>query len=82
MLYATNATLPELVRTALPDAAQTIYRKAFNAAIDADPDEARAIRIAWAAVKTEYEEKDDEGVKKDSLGARSAIDAAYAKIGR
>ena len=81
MPYATNADLPDPVRNSLPDAAQTIYRKAFNAALEEEPDEAQAIRIAWAAVKNVYEKSGEEWVKKDSLGGREAVDAAYARIG-
>lgn len=67
MPYATNADLPDPVRNNLPDAAQTIYRKAFNAALEDEPDEARAIRIAWAAVKNVYEKSDEKWVKKDAV---------------
>jgi len=82
MPYESNADLPESVRNVLPAAAQTIFRKAFNAAYDQyGGDEPRAIRVAWAAVKNVYEKKDDEWVKKDSLTGRAAVDAAYARIG-
>lgn len=82
MPYATNADLPDPVRNVLPDAAQTIYRKAFNAALEDEPDEAGAIRNAWTAVKNVYEKSGEKWMKKDSLaGTRSAIDAAYARIG-
>ena len=82
MPYTTNADLPDSVRNSLPEGAQTIFRKAFNAAYETyNGDETRAIRVAWAAVKKVYEKKDDEWVKIDSLSARAAIDAAYARIG-
>jgi len=82
MPYATNADLPDSVRNALPAAAQTIYRKAFNAALDDEPDEARAIRIAWAAVKNVYgEDKDGKWVKLDMYSGRLRIAEAYSRIG-
>ena len=82
MPYAENADLPDSVRSNLSEGAQTIYRKAFNAAFEQyDSDEARASRVAWAAVKNIYEKKGDKWVKKDSLpDVRAAVDAAYAKI--
>jgi cation transport regulator len=82
MPYATNADLPESVRNVLPAAAQTIFRKAFNAALEDEPDDARATRVAWAAVKNAYE-PDDEGmwVKLDLLSGRLSIARAYARIG-
>jgi cation transport regulator len=57
--YATNAALPHSVREHLPAHAQDIFREAFNRAFDPwEPDEARAFRIAWAAVKRSYEKVD------------------------
>ncbi|MDT8408149.1 MAG: ChaB family protein [Wenzhouxiangellaceae bacterium] len=65
MPYKKNEDLPESVTDKLPDRAQTIYRKAFNSAWDeyADPSDRRgdssreqiAHRVAWSAVKKEYE---------------------------
>ncbi len=56
MPYATNAQLPERIRKALPRHAQDIFRSAFNNAYDryGSENEARAFRIAWAAVKKSY----------------------------
>lgn len=52
MPYDRNADLPEDVRNVLPDAAQTIYRKAHNAAMKTyNGDESKAAAVAWAAVK-------------------------------
>ncbi len=51
MPYASNSQLPPAVRAALPDEAQTIFRKAFDAAFHEYNDEATAFRVAWAAVK-------------------------------
>jgi cation transport regulator len=70
MPYERRSDLPEQVRGSLPAHAQDIYLAAYNSAWDqyADPDERRgdasreetAHKVAWAAVKQEYE-KDDSG---------------------
>lgn len=76
MPYQNNSDLPEKVRDALPKHAQEIYRAAYNSAWEQydDPDERRgdesreatAHKVAWSAVKEEYEKNDDgEWVKKD-----------------
>ena len=55
MPYATNDDLPVSVQRHLPPHAQDIYREAFNHAYASHADEeARAHRIAWAAVKRSY----------------------------
>lgn len=56
MPYACNTDLPSAVRAHLPVDAQSIYREAFNAAFKryGKHDEARAHRIAWAAVKRKF----------------------------
>ncbi len=56
MPYATNTQLPERIRKALPKHAQDIFRAAFNNAYEryGAKNEARAFRIAWAAVKKSY----------------------------
>ena len=74
MPYARNADLPKSVREALPTAAQTLYRKAYNAAWDEyrSPGKRRddasreetAHRVAWAAVKTSYEKREGRWRKK------------------
>ncbi len=62
MPYDSNADLPPPVRNHLPPAAQDIFREAFNHAFAAHRDEtdgeARAFRIAWAAVKRGYVKSD------------------------
>jgi cation transport regulator len=59
MPYRTTADLPESVRDHLPKHAQEIFRAAFNSASDEYHDEERAFRVAWAAVKHEYEKGED-----------------------
>lgn len=69
MPYRSNAELPGRVKDHVPKHAQDIYREAFNSAWDqyADPEECRgdasreetAHKVAWAAVKQEYEKSSD-----------------------
>lgn len=76
MPYKTLKDLPENVQDVLPKHAQEIYRAAFNSAWDEykDPEERRgdasreetAHKVAWAAVKKEYEKDGDEWRKKKS----------------
>ena len=76
MPYDTLKDLPNNVTNVLPKHAQEIYRAAFNNAWDEykDPDERRghasreetAHKVAWAAVKKEYEKEGDEWHKKKS----------------
>jgi cation transport regulator len=53
----TNAELPRSVRQHLLERAQDIFREAFNGAY-ARYDEVTAFRVAWAAVKRQYEHVD------------------------
>ncbi len=65
MPYHSNADLPDRVRDHLPEQAQDIYREAFNSAWEQykDPGERKedasreetAHKVAWAAVKHQYE---------------------------
>jgi cation transport regulator len=64
MPYATNPDLPASVRNHLPPHAQDIFREAFNHALDQyDGDDARAFRVAWAAVKRQYSKVDGQWVR-------------------
>lgn len=75
MPYDRISELPKSVRDALPEGAQKIYREAFNAAWKeySDPEDRKggasreetAHKVAWSAVKKEYEKKGDRWVKKD-----------------
>jgi cation transport regulator len=72
--YDTLEDLPENVTNVLPKHAQEIYRAAFNSAWDEykDPDDRRgdasreetSHKVAWAAVKKEYEKEGDKWRKK------------------
>jgi cation transport regulator len=74
MPYHRLEDLPDNVTNVLPKHAREIYRGAFNNAWEEykDPDERRgdasreetAHKVAWAAVKKEYEKRGDEWRKK------------------
>jgi cation transport regulator len=74
MPYATLEDLPDNVRNVLPKHAQEIYQAAFNNAWDeyknpADRKgdasrEETAHKVAWTAVKQQYEKNGDEWRKK------------------
>jgi cation transport regulator len=65
MAYASNSQLPPSVQRHLPPHAQDIFREAFNRAYeDSGGDDARAFRIAWAAVKRRYEKVGGEWLAK------------------
>ncbi|MBZ0302598.1 MAG: putative cation transport regulator ChaB [Anaerolineae bacterium] len=71
MPYDKLSDLPDSVRDNLPKHAQEIYQAAYNNAWDEykDPEDRRgdasreetAHRIAWAAVKKQYEKNGDSG---------------------
>ena len=62
MPYQKIHELPDSVREHLPEHAQEIYRAAFNSAWEEYcHDEERAHRVAWAAVKHEYEKDEHTG---------------------
>jgi len=68
MPYKTLADLPDPVRAHLPRHAQEIYKEAFNNAYEQyakrkDRD-ALAHKVAWSAVKKQYEKHQDKWVKK------------------
>ena len=70
MPYKSTSDLPDAVRDNLPEHAREIFKEAFNSAWDeyADPDKRRghesrdevSFKVAWAAVKNEYEKGDDD----------------------
>lgn len=74
MPYKSVSELPDSVKENLPKHAQEIYLKAFNSAYD-EYDEAKerrggatreetAHKVAWAAVKKNYEKNDKTGTWK------------------
>lgn len=75
MPYQSIKELPDSVKDNLPKHAQEIYKEAYNNAWDqyADPEDRRddasreetAHRVAWSAVKQEYEKQNGRWTKKD-----------------
>jgi cation transport regulator len=59
MPYPQIDDLPESVKNYLPKHAQEIFRAAFNNATEEYGEEERAFRVAWAAVKRDYEKGSD-----------------------
>lgn len=76
--YKSKDDLPDSVSDNLPKHAQEIYREAFNSAWEQykDPEDRRgnasreetAHRVAWSAVKKEYEKDEDSGKWKKKSG--------------
>lgn len=76
MPYDKTSELPDSVKDNLPKHAQEIYKSSFNSAWDEydDPSDRRgdddresvSHKVAWSAVKQEYEKRDDKWVKKKS----------------
>ncbi|MCQ4092159.1 putative cation transport regulator ChaB [Erwinia persicina] len=70
MPYNNRSALPDSVRHVLPAHAQDIYLEAFNSAWDQykesedrrgdDSREEVAYKVAWAAVKHQYQKGDDD----------------------
>ena len=62
MPYVINADLSHKISQNMPEHAQTIFRKAFNNALEEyGGDEQIAFRVAWSAVKKKYE-KNEKGL--------------------
>ncbi|MBD2312312.1 ChaB family protein [Desertifilum sp. FACHB-1129] len=59
MPYQKLADLPDSVRSHLPHHAQEIFRATFNNALEEYGEEERAFRVAWAAVKRDYDKGED-----------------------
>lgn len=59
MPYQQINDLPESIQEHLPKHAQEIFRAAFNSALEEYGEEERAFRVAWAAVKRDYDKGDD-----------------------
>jgi len=66
-IYKTNDDLPPAVKNNLPEHAQTIWRNAFNSALEQYGTDKAAARVAWSAVKKAgYAKKGDKWVKVSS----------------
>jgi cation transport regulator ChaB len=60
MPYQSNADLPDTVRNALPEAAQSRFLEVVNAALDRGLSDSKAFASAWSVVRNGWE-KDDDG---------------------
>jgi cation transport regulator len=60
MPYKQIDDLPDSVKEHLPKHAQEIFQAAFNSTQEQYGEEERAFRVAWSAVKRDYE-KDADG---------------------
>lgn len=62
MPYQQLSDLPDSVKEHLPKHAQEIYRAAYNNAWEEyNHEEERAHRVAWAAVKHQYQKNESTG---------------------
>jgi cation transport regulator ChaB len=59
--YARNQDLPANVKTPLPSAAQTLFRRVVNGRLAAGQSEEAAFRQAWSAVGQQYEKPKNGG---------------------
>jgi cation transport regulator len=59
MPYRAIEDLPKSVKNHLPKHAQEIFRATFNSALKEYDDEESAFRVAWSAVKRDYEKGQD-----------------------
>jgi cation transport regulator len=59
MPYQQIRNLPDSVKSHLPKHAQEIFQAAFNSAEEEYSEEEGAFRVAWAAVKRDYENGED-----------------------
>jgi cation transport regulator len=59
MPYQNIDDLPDSVKEHLPKHAQEIFRATFNNAEKEYGEEERSFRVAWSAVKRDYEKGDD-----------------------
>ncbi|MCU0538099.1 MAG: ChaB family protein [Hydrococcus sp. Prado102] len=59
MPYRAITDLPDPVKNHLPKHAQEIFLASFNNALEEYGEEERAFKVAWSAVKRDYEKGDD-----------------------
>lgn len=60
MPFKTNEDLPEAVLHSLTEEhARNLFRKVFNSAYEEYKTEEQAFKVAWAAVKKEYEKNEN-----------------------
>jgi cation transport regulator len=59
MPYQQITDLPDSVKSHLPQHAQEIFLAAFNNAVEEYDEEETAFKVAWSAVKRDYEKGSD-----------------------
>lgn len=59
MPYPSIEDLPDSVKDHLPKHGQEIFRAAFNSALEQYEEEDTAFKVAWSAVKRDYEKGED-----------------------
>lgn len=59
MPYKQLDELPDSVKDHLPKHAQEIFRAAFNNAVEEYDNEETAFKVAWSAVKRDYDKGED-----------------------
>jgi cation transport regulator len=74
MPYSSIDQLPPPIKNSLPERAQEIFVKAFNAAYEqhAGEDEVVAFKIGWSAVKRKYEKVNGKWRRKRDPGTRAS----------
>lgn len=69
MPYAANTDLPDSIKSALPEKAQTIWREVVNNALETYDKESTAFATAWAGLRRAgWTKKDGKWVESDSSG--------------
>lgn len=79
MPYARNSELPLGVRNALPDAAQTIFRNAFNSQQKGGLSEERSFASAWGAVRNAGYHKGEDGKWRKMSKAQPGMDDVHVE---
>ena len=76
MPYSSNAELPSGVKDALPESAQSTWRKIFNSAYEQYHDDSKATATAWAALKDQgWHKEGDNWVKKFNMEDIALVDS-------
>lgn len=83
MPYSSNSSLPQSIRSALPEAAQTRWREVFNDRVGSGESEQSAIRQAWYVVGQGWEKGEGgEWVRKadDDASDITKVEAKVCKV--
>lgn len=85
MPWENNESLPVAIKNTLPSEAQTIWRKAANASLEAGKDEETAVKAGWAAVQNAGWSKVGDDWKKTEKKKNAKlfdIDVEFFRVGR